>query len=290
MKSKRIDGNHVLYHYFQKDLLKSDEEIGKKITHRLIHDLSIWFPLKVYQKIPILRPYVIRDATCRQGQKKKRKEQWGACNSEGYFRDDNSLLKSIPKKFRINSKKEYLSGKMGNGFVASHVWRVLTDKSLASKNCLTNSFVPNLVWLPKQISKLTDREGSYAQKYLQALSVAIYSKVKLEKGPNKFSKMAWKELPKPKRIKITKKEVESLNFFKITEEDLQKMNDKLLKNLELILSHKKEQELHCSRYFKSYDKLTARNKEEFEKFIKEYKEAITSKNNVGGEEGVKWTN
>ena len=46
---------------------------------------------------------------------------------------------------------------------------------------MLNSFVPNLVWLPVQISKLTDREGSYAQRFLQAISCQIYKNISLPK-------------------------------------------------------------------------------------------------------------
>jgi len=43
---------------------------------------------------------------------------------------------------------------MGNEFVASHVWRVVDHAEVKSRLPLLNSFVPNLVWLLVQVSKL----------------------------------------------------------------------------------------------------------------------------------------
>jgi hypothetical protein len=50
------------------------------------------------------------------------------------------------------------------------VWRELVPSGHASRVRETYSFVPNLVWLASQVSKLSDREGSFVQTYLQALS------------------------------------------------------------------------------------------------------------------------
>ena len=57
---------------------------------------------------------------------------------------------------------------------------------LSSRDLDTYSFVPNLVWLPTQVAKLTDREGSFAQAYLQALSSKIYNRLQV---PHQFSSL-----------------------------------------------------------------------------------------------------
>jgi hypothetical protein len=53
-----------------------------------------------------------------------------------------------------------------------------TYGSDAPRNALTYSFLPNLVWLPSQLAKLSDREGSFVQT-LAAVSRRIYRGVKL---------------------------------------------------------------------------------------------------------------
>ena len=179
-----VNGENIIYHYIQKTLLTDSEndDFNKELVERLIIDLSIWIPKGVYQQIPILLPFVIRDASCRKKRPETGKHEWGFANSEGYLRDDNSLIKGIIKPLLVDGRKvkEYNNKKLGKGFVASHIWRELQndETSLASTLPMTNSFIPNLVWLPKQISKLTDREGSYAPKILKTLSYKIYSAVK----------------------------------------------------------------------------------------------------------------
>jgi hypothetical protein len=174
------NGENIIYHYIQKTLLndESNNEFAKELIERLIIDLSIWIPADVYRQIPILAPFVIRDNSCRKKAPGSPKDEWGSSNERGLLRDDNSLIKGIIKPFFVDGRRvaDYNNKKLANGFVASHIWRELkiNDDKLASTFEKTNSFIPNLVWLPKQISKLTDREGSYAQNLLKTMSYKIY--------------------------------------------------------------------------------------------------------------------
>jgi len=127
-------------------------------------------------------------------------------NKYGYFRDDNSLLKVIPRSLPISSPldKIYPKKKIGKGFVCSHIWRYsvsLSDSNniLAGSDADLYSFIPNLVWLPSQVSKLTDREGSFTQLYLQALSYKIYRNVKLPPKLEPIVESVWEKLP-PKPV------------------------------------------------------------------------------------------
>jgi len=196
----RIDGSNVLYHYLQKDLFRNDIWFFQMLVARLVASLGIWFRPSFYQKSPLLRPYAVRDPTCRKNTNPEKIEQWGCPNEKGYFRDDNSLLKDIPKNLKVISPlKDLYQGKcIGKGFVASHIWREVdplhSSKPLASRDPWTYSFVPNLVWLPAQVSKLTDREGSFAQFYLQAISVKIYRDVPVSPAIQPFADEAWNRL------------------------------------------------------------------------------------------------
>lgn len=201
----KIDGNHVLYHYLEKDLKEADIWLFQMLAARLFTDLGIWLSPGVYSRCPILLPFAVRDPTCRP-RKSGDIDQWGAPNASGYFRDDNSLIKSIPRSLTIRGSANsiYHGHRLGNGFVASHVWRVCattTDRSeLSSRDPDTYSFVPNLVWLPVQVAKLTDREGSFAQTYLQALSYKIYHSVTVAQGFRSAVKRAWEKLGAPSGI------------------------------------------------------------------------------------------
>jgi hypothetical protein len=214
-QAREVDGNHVLYHFLQKGLLHEDVWLFQMLTARLVVSLGIWFPLRTYSTMPLLTPHAVRDNSCRKDVKAGRPEAWGSPNSEGYFRDDNSLIKNIPSALPIESRfSEYDGARMGNGFVASHVWRKLTDGGSASQRPLTNSFIPNLVWLPSQVAKLSDREGSFVQTYLQAISAKIYRSAPVSTNQQSTVAKAWDLLPDPSGIPLQGlPRVEDLNFF-----------------------------------------------------------------------------
>src|SRR5271157_4789118 len=93
-----IDGDDALYHYFKEAI--AAKEPDTELVKKLILNLSIWLPVELYQRLPILRPFIVRDPTCRKSVNKKA-EEWGSCDKNGYFRDDNSLVKAIPRTFRV---------------------------------------------------------------------------------------------------------------------------------------------------------------------------------------------
>lgn len=212
----KIDGAHVLYHYLQKDLLKNDIWLFQMLTARLVVSLGIWLSPLAYERFPILLPFAVRDPKCRGDRNKGIPDEWGSPDGRGYFRDDNSLIKGIPRSLTIKNPANALYDglRMGSGFVASHVWRVLTSGDLASRDPRTYSFVPNLVWLPAQVSKLTDREGSFVQTYLQALSRKIYGGIQLPPSLRDIASEAWAKLPLPSAVpEQGLPAVEELNFF-----------------------------------------------------------------------------
>lgn len=248
------DGQNIIYHYIQKTLLADVEsdDFTKELIERLIIDLSIWFPPNIYKRIPVLLPYVIRDSSCRRKKINQLKDEWGHANSNGFLRDDNTLIKGIIKPFLVkgNRVKDYNNKKLANGFVASHIWRKLKNKKvLASSYEATNSFIPNLVWLPKQISKLTDREGSYAQNLLKTLSYKVY----WENDVSGFSQTIWDELDNPSIPIKTKFDVRNLNYFIIPEKWLKQKTTKVLNEIDDIKTVIRNRELankkvKCSSY------------------------------------------
>lgn len=180
-QTKRIDGQNIVYHYLQKVLLREEDEFSLELIKHLIVDLSIWIPPCLYRRLPILLPYVVRDPSCRKN-RLTGEDEWGEPNQEGFLRDDNSLIKGLVRSFKVNSSrvKSYDGKKLGNGFVASHIWREIEFEGsylISSRHYMLNSFIPNLAWLPVQISKFTDREGSVAQRLLQAISHLIYENI-----------------------------------------------------------------------------------------------------------------
>ena len=214
------EGNDLLYHYFQKILLTEDAEQFRLLTTRLVVALGVWLPPTAYQRYPVLVPFAVRDPTCRGSIRHGRPDQWGGADAEGQFRDDNSLVKGVPKSLPVqNSNNELLHGKrLGTSFVASHVWRKLADGTDGPRRRVTYSFLPNLVWLPSQLSKLSDREGSWVQTYLQALAVQVYRDLPLAPALQTIVTPIWAQLPLRSEARgLALPDADSLNYFTFDE-------------------------------------------------------------------------
>jgi hypothetical protein len=214
-RARALQGNDLLYHYFQKTLLEENPEQFKAVVRGLILGLGIWLPPAAYQRMPLLVPYAVRDATCRGNKRHEIPDQWGAPDAHGRFRDDNSLIKGIPRSLAVRNPSNGIvhGSRMGTGFVAAHAWRKLNDGSDAPKNELTYSFLPNLVWLPAQLAKLTDREEGFAQTLLQVVSVALYRRVPLAPKLAEFVAPIWAMLPVRKEGRGIDVPTQGLNFF-----------------------------------------------------------------------------
>ncbi|WP_432533709.1 hypothetical protein [Kineococcus arenarius] len=138
----------------------------------LIHATAVSFSVEQYRRLPVLRPYAIRDGRKRKGSGGS--ELWGVPDESGYFSDDNSLLKALPKGMDIVSDDPRLvSRRVTTGWTCCHAWRSLSTGAQASKRGLLNSFVPVVTWLPTSLAHFTDREGSPAQGLLKEMAMSF---------------------------------------------------------------------------------------------------------------------
>jgi hypothetical protein len=253
--SARLPGETVLYHYLQKNLLKKDVWLFQSLAARLLVDLGVWMPPAAFEELPLILPFAVRDPLSRGNKSQGIPDQWGSPNSHGYFRDDNSLVKSIPKNLpiRAGATELYRRKYLGSGFVAAHVWRRLTDGGLAARHPLTYSFVPNLVWLPSEVAKLTDREGSFAQAYLQAVSLKIFRDVPVYQELKQIAESAWELLPEPVGIpEEGLPSAEGLNYFDLTEAFLPRRRATILRVYKaidsIVAGHGVTEKIVSSRY------------------------------------------
>ncbi len=197
--SSLVDGNHLLYRLFAQ-LLEEKDEVAHQIAVRMIIEMSIWLPLELYKECPVMLPWAVRNPRCRKHTKDgiKYPENWGAPDENGYQMDDNTLIKGIPRSLKITGEKNgtHLIGKrIGKSFVASHIWREIEDhKNLASRIPELNSFVPNLVWLPTQISKLSDIEDGVIQGILKHASWEIYRNAPVNPKYKEHTEAIWSKL------------------------------------------------------------------------------------------------
>ena len=240
-RSNDINGENIVYHIIQKQIIEKNNENDpprevKYMIEQLLLWGGVWFRPETYQQIPVLLPYVVRDSDCRKKDPSTGKDSRGIANIKGFMPDDNSSIKGIPKSLPIQSILPEMNGKrLGKGYVASHCWRVLKSKPtmLASKWECTNSFIPNLVWLPKQLSKLTDREGSYAQRFVQYLSCLLYRNIDL-----RFPMLSaiWKDLDRPVITPVSIINISELNYFENNNDWVKRRKNILLKELQSILN------------------------------------------------------
>ena len=215
-QTKTVDGSNVLYHYLQKSLQDEDVWLFQMLVAKLITNLGVWFPLSAYAVLPISLPYVVRDATCRGGAGIA--DQWSSPDERGYVRDDNSLVKNLVKAWPVRSEhfSEYDRRRLGNGFVAAHAWRDTIDGGSAARCSSANSFWPNLLWLPSNVAKLTDRPGSFAQTYVQAISQKLYRNVEVHEKLKPFVDRCWALLPEvPEFPEQGIPSARDLNFFEV---------------------------------------------------------------------------
>lgn len=216
MINKVVHGDDLLYRFFL-DLFTSEPELFAVIPQLLVESMAIWLPLDVYQHNPVLLPWVVRDPKCRGNAKTDVPDQWASPNKDGYLRDDNSLVKSLPRSLGVRGPKgSRLNGsRIGSEFVASHIWRRVDADRSANRIPLLNTFVPNLVWLPSQVAKLSDIEGGIVQQTLQAMSHCIYNCAPLDSHLQPIVAEAWSLLPQPVvRVEI---DLSRLNWFASTD-------------------------------------------------------------------------
>lgn len=212
-----IHGDDLLYRFFQ-DALSSSPELFAAVPQLLITTVGLWLPLEAYERWPVLLPWVVRDPKSRGNPRKGVPDEWSSPDAAGFLRDDNSLIKALPRALSVRGPTgSHVHGaRMGSEFVACHVWRVVDHKDLASRIPLLNSFVPNLVWLPKQVAKLTDREGGIVQQVLQAMAYETYRNAPVASHLQEVVEEAWALIPQP-ALKPRPFGLKDFNWFEPTE-------------------------------------------------------------------------
>jgi hypothetical protein len=272
-----IDTKNVLYHFLQNDVHGQDPELFRVLTARLVPRLAIWLSPEVYRRMPLLVPYARRDPTCRGKSSAGIPDEWGSPDQQGYFRDDNSLVKGVPRSLSVASSFPlYRSRRIGNGFVASHVWRVINSPDGAARNPLTYSFVPNLVWLPRQVAGLSDLEGSFVQRFLQRLSVRLYQGVPVAVGHRGLVDRIWELLPPPDDDGAPLPDMGSLSFFEQTEDFFRRRTAIMRRVSEAMAIGKPRGKVVSDRFTAGIPHVPAASRSALSAFLSEYADAVAS--------------
>jgi len=282
-----VDGNTIMYHYLQKDLRVRNYPMFLSRVIQEVSDLGIWIHPDDYCKLPILLPFTYRDINCRKKTSGEKKDSWGAPNlNTGLQKDDNTLIKNFGqhKKHTIESStvSNYAGKSIGKGFKASHVWREIDEEgSLASRNNLLFSFCPNLVWLPPELAKLSDREGSVVQSYLQLISTHIYRDVEVSDALKPFVEKSWQLLEnKPINVNLGKESLPKLDNISYLRIDKGQIELRLKRIIDLgvaLSNHGRGLEFENPKISSKYDHLVSSiNRDEAKKlgdWLQEYHRA-----------------
>jgi hypothetical protein len=272
-----IDTRNLLYHFLQRDLHEEDPELFRLLTSQLVPRLAIWLAPDVYRCLPLLVPYARRDPHSRGNRAAGRPDQWGSPDDRGYFRDDNSLVKGVPRSLVVSSTFPlYRSRQLGSGFVAAHVWRAINDAGGAARHPLTYSFVPNLVWLPAQVAGLSDLEGSFVQRLLQRQSRRLYPDVAVAPGHRALVEQIWDLLPEPRdEPEFPLPEPDTLSFFQPTEAFLDRRVAIIRRVADALSSGSPVGKVVSSRYTAGISAIEPKTRASLATYLAEYADAAT---------------
>jgi hypothetical protein len=271
--NKVVHGDDLLYRFFL-TLFETHPESAALVCQLMLENMAIWLPLEVYRHSPVLLPWVVRDPTCRGSKSKDIPDQWASPNQGGYLRDDNSLVKSLPRSLGVRGPKgSRLNGsRLGSEFVASHIWRKVNADHLANRIPLLNTFVPNLVWLPSQVAKLSDVEGGIVQQTLQAMARSIYSSTPVDMQLRPIVAEAWSMLPEPAvQVDIYP---DRLNWFVCSDRFLATRRSRLTSVIDaletLATSEPLTRKVVASRYTEGLPQVSAKRRGELLQFLRRF--------------------
>jgi hypothetical protein len=267
----------ALYSYLSEGMRSGPTADGfSQLAIELIQSLGIWWSQEIYATLPVMVPWCIRDRSCRYDQGP---ESWGSPRSDGYLRDDNSIIKKLPLPLTISGPEEsaYRGQKPWRGFTACHIWRDLPSGELAGADPWLYSFVPNLVWLPTWLAPLTDRQGGDTQVILQRTSIALFKGMEVRGPVSGYAEAAWAKLPPPPTGPGLV--LEQLNKFDaVPSYFTRRLNylDKFVKGCDEILEgHTIKQKLICTRYTDELPQLDHRDLKQFRNTMDGYRQACS---------------
>lgn len=190
-----VDANAVLRQELVRRGARCIDDVDDESILELVRTFAVWIPVDTYVRAPWLAPYAIRRLRHRvevhaPGPKR---DLWGLPDGDGYFTDDNSLIKAVVLRSPIAPETSpYGAGKITRGLVCCHVWAGTTA------NPLLFSFVPNLVWLPTDLARFSDahlaREPHKAHRALKLVASARFRSVETLVAKDRVS-AAWRALP-----------------------------------------------------------------------------------------------
>jgi hypothetical protein len=186
-----MDANLVLWNELEERGVSSLDQLDESEIVELALRYAVWIPIETFEKAPWLAPYALRKGRTRIDDRAPgdKRDLWGFPDENGYFTDDNSLIKAVVLRYGVRpSDSVYGTGRFKRGLVCCHVWAGTTT------NPLLFSFIPNLVWLPSSLAPFSDGhlagEPHKVHKTLQQVSCSRYFQHKTEVAQDRVAE-AW---------------------------------------------------------------------------------------------------
>lgn len=165
----------------------------------LAHRYAIWIPEATVSEAPWLAPYALRKIRNRTEPHAPGavRDLWGTPTPDGYFTDDNSLVKPVVLRRALTmADSPYGNSPVTRGLICCHIWAGTTTDPLLF------SFIPNLVWLPSDLAGLTDAHGSGTphplHDFLKVVSRERFGSTILKADASRVDR-AWSSLPAPNK-------------------------------------------------------------------------------------------
>ncbi len=199
------------------------DDTHKHLARQLLLRAGVWLPVELYQAWPVLLPWVVRDNSLKKGSSASKQggELNTACPTTGLRRSDNSPVGTIKNGLSVHwagglettfGTKGLKGGK--HEWMQSHCWSGLaaTGHSTAT-DPLTNSFVPNLVWLPHALGRMTDDEELVFAEELRAIAWARYRYIPVAPAFQALVNEAWSRLEPPGSEALQRHDLDRVNEF-----------------------------------------------------------------------------
>lgn len=194
-----VDADAVFRNHVESlDYARIEDMKESQLAHLALR-FAIWPSVDTYQYAPWLAPFAIRKQRIRiePNAPGPKRDLWGLPTEQGYFTDDNSLIKGLVLRRPLSPvTSPYGKNRVTKGLVCCHIWSGTTGSPLLF------SFTPNLVWLPKSLAAYSDGHLSIEPHLVHhALKQVSRHRYPLEHSNMRVQK-AWSLLDVPTHIEL----------------------------------------------------------------------------------------
>lgn len=186
------------------------DERHRHTARMILLHAGVWLPLEVYELWPVLFPWMKRD-----NPKVYAGHKFEADPADGFEIQDNSPIGTLKKDRPVQwttLSPVFQTNPISSGaheWMQSHCWDGMTTSPL------TNSFVPNLVWLPHGLGRLTDDTSSLFDQEARRIAWSLYRDAPVPAALTETIERIWASLAPPEGDLLSSVERELVNFFAI---------------------------------------------------------------------------